>query len=315
MINKVINFFSGNLQLMILLLFVLVPLVIVGWLILLNWKSSENYELFKPVIGGLLVACFLILTTFFSPIEPIKYKTDIVVLTKNDVILGFPILSKGFPEPLNGYDKISTLIFELNQNKIKPTPKENHQYVLELIEYASMRWIGDNYPMHWQLDRSWIRGLSGGGGQILVKPGAETYPEEVELRELLKDNMYSASPSVSEPRFIFLPHGTKITYKNHIITLDNNNIQIQIVFGKAQFMEKLGADLGGDLEKDYGPNLYAHYFTVEWTINTKRPRRWSPRTKEQIEWAKEIGESYAKAFSFLALEQTLMEKYRIKGAE
>ncbi len=97
--------------------------------------------------------------------------------------------------------------------------------------------------------------------------------------------------------------------KNHVITLDNSNIQIKITFGKTRFKEKLGVDLGAHLERDYGPGLYAHYFTVEWVINTKRLRRWSTRTKEQIGWAKEVGESYQTAFSFSLLEQALNKRY------
>ncbi len=60
MINKMINFFASNLQLMVLLAFVFVSIFIIS-LICLNWRSSENYELLKPAMGGLLVSGFFIL--------------------------------------------------------------------------------------------------------------------------------------------------------------------------------------------------------------------------------------------------------------
>ena len=235
-------------------------------------------------------------------------------MTKQRQFVPFPILSM-YSEPGYGYSDISIFVGLCQTKGIKIIPVQGRQYITELLELESVLWIASQYRQHWQVQREWFSGFSGGGGSSKIALDADREKTQVRIAELLKDNLYAArAEQIYTDKYIYLPKGTKAIYdqKLHFIEFDNKQINMKIKFtnvggsalGAGTAAEKLKANLQEDV---YG-SVWASYFTVNFTIIPKRFRRWSPATKKQLAWANELATNYDKAFSFSMLKQIIEKK-------
>ncbi len=309
----------ANIQAVFILLYVLFFLWVLS-LTILNYGSAENYELLKPIAGGMFIALFFVVTSFFSPIETKQSTTPIAVLSRQDIVskqeryTPFPHLSM-YDEPAYGYADISTLVGLCQTKGIEIKPVEGRQYITELIELETVLWIASQYRQHWQVQREWFSGFSGGGGNSRVAPDADKKIEQIRIADLLKENLYATkAKEIYVDQYIYLPKGTKATYdrERHSIEFDNAQTNLKIEFknvggsalGAGVAAEKLKANLQEDV---YG-RVWAGHFIVNFKISPKRFRRWSPSTKKQLAWANELVANYDKAFSFSVLKQLINEK-------
>lgn len=306
-------------QAVIIFLYVLIFLCIFS-LTILNYGSAENYELLKPIAGGMLISLFFVVTSFLSPVEIEQYTTPVAVLSRQDILtkqerfVSFPHLS-AYDEPGYGYSDISTFVGLCQAKGIEITPVKDRQYVTELLELESVLWIASQYRHHWQVQREWFSGFSGGGGSSRIALDADKEKAQFRIVELLRDNLYAIrAEQVYSDKYIYLPKGTKATYnrKLHFIEFDNNQINIRIKFtnvgGSALGAGNAAEKLKTNLQEDVYGHIWASYFTVNFTITPKRLRRWSPATKKQLTWANELATSYDKAFSFSTLKIIIDKK-------
>lgn len=289
-------------------------------LAILNYGSAENYDLLKPIIGGMLLSFFFVLSSFLTPVEVKQFITPVSVLSRKDVFtkeehfIAFPYLSI-YDEPGYGYSEISSLAGLLQTKGIIIKPIEDRQYLTELIEFETVLWIASQYRQHWQVQREWFSGFSGGGGSSRIAPDADKEREVILITDLLKDNLYAVKgEEISFDKYLYLPKGTKAIYnrERHFVEFDNKQINIKI-----EFMNVGGSTLGVGVaadklklnmdEKTYGP-IWAGHFTVRFTVMPKRARHWSISTKKQLAWANELSTNYDKAFSFLTLKQLIEKK-------
>lgn len=212
---------------------------------------------------------------------------------------------------------MATMVASLQTKEIDVKPVEGRQYLTELMELKTILWIASQYRQHWQVQREWFSGFSGGGGSSRIAVGADKRTEVVRIRiaDLLKDNLYAAKvEEIATDRYIYLPQGTKAVYdrKNHFIEFDNAHMNMKITFcnvGGSALDAGVEADkLKANLQEQIYGRVWAGHFTVNFKITPKRIRRWSPSTKKQIAWAKDLVSSYDRAFSFSVLKQLIKEK-------
>lgn len=77
-------------------------------LMVLNYGSAENYNLLKPIAGGMFVSLFFIVSYLFAPLEVAEETTPIVMLSRQDIAskqesyVSFPHLSM-YDDPGYGY--------------------------------------------------------------------------------------------------------------------------------------------------------------------------------------------------------------------
>ncbi|MFA5337822.1 MAG: hypothetical protein WC330_05780 [Candidatus Omnitrophota bacterium] len=288
-------------------------------LTLLNYGSNENYELLKPIAGGLLVSLFFVISSLFSPIEIKQYTIPIVILSRQDIatkqerFLSFPYFA-AFDDPGYGYSDISSLAAQLGAKGVEIIPVKDRQYLTELLELESILWVASQYPTHWQVQREWFNGFSGGGGSMKIMPDADKEKVELGIADLLKSNLYVAKVKDDYfNRYIYLPKGMRATYnqKLHSIEFDNNRVNIKIRFtnvgGSTLGAGYLSQKLKADLQEDAYGKIWVGHFTANFMITPKMLTRWSPDTKKQIAWANELATNYDKAFSFYIVKQLIEE--------
>ncbi|UCH72271.1 MAG: hypothetical protein JSW62_01615 [Thermoplasmatales archaeon] len=312
-IKKLIGFLMAHIQAIIIILY---GLVSVGLLIiaLLNYGSAENYELLKPIAGGMFISLFFVVSSLFSPIEAKQYTVPVAILSRKDQFVSFPHLSI-YDEPGYGYSNISTLVGLCRTREIEIVPIEGRQYLTELLELETLLWIASEYRQHWQVQREWFSGVSGGGGSSNVAPDADREKAQLSIAELLKDNLYAVkAEQIFIDKNIYLPKGTKATYDQELnfVEFENNHINMKIKFtnvgGSALGAGVVAEKLKAKLQEDVYGSIWVGHFTVKFTITPKRLRRWSPATKKQLAWANELATNYDKAFSFSILKQIIEEK-------
>jgi len=318
-VKKPLEAVMAHIQAVIIFAYIVVFLWILTVLIF-NYGSIENYELLKPIAAGMLISLFFVISSFLSPIEAKQYTTPVAILsqksilTNQDQFKSFPHLSM-YDEPGYGYSDITTFVGLCLNRGIEFIPVEDRQYITELLELESVLWIASQYRQHWDVQREWFSGFSGGGGNSRIASDADKEKTQLRIAKLLEDNLYAAkAEEVFIDKYIYLPKGTKATYDRgrHLIEFDNNRINMKIKFtnvgGSALGLGTAAEKLKARFQEDIYGKVWVSHFTVNFTIMPKRYRRWSPATKKQFAWANELAVNYDKAFSFSILKQLIEQK-------
>lgn len=295
------------------------------YLVYINRGSEQSYMLIKPVLGGLGIALFFIFSYLFSPLPQLDNTTDILLLTQDKAnivpIENWTVLRFG-PQPSSGYFHIygENLGFKSNLSKEKAgsVSMGGDSYFLELVEWSTLTWIAQNYPMHWQIERSWFSGISGGGGSISAAKDADKETIKIAIDSLLKNNRFAEEykKRTKSPLFIYLPKDTKMKYKKLINNFRSFIIENKHIYLELSFSYKGGGSLGAthlaEKIKEKAGTGWSHHISVRFKMRPQRIRRWSPLTKKQGEWIRNLSAYYNESFSWYILRDKL-EKVLLKG--
>ena len=286
-----------------------VVFIVLGALVLTK-GSQQNLELIRPILGGIGVAWFFLIASLFSPLADVHYKTKIFLLArdKGEIIpfeyftaRYFPVANSSGCMHING----EALSFSNSVSKKEESSLNivNSDYFLDLAEWATFTWIIKNYP-HWQAEREWSDGLSGGGGAIWVPDTAYKKTERIDLVSLLKENVFAEKKKEQGGQiYICLPEGTKASYKRmhdlyHKVVFENDNIILEILF-----MHNGGGAVGASklaekIQQEARETLEGHRISIVYNVRVKRVYRWSKLTAEQLAWVEVLYKLYNESFSW-----------------
>jgi len=305
MINNIFTFL-----ILIILPVAFIIMLTIAWL---NKGSEQSYNLLWPIIGGAVAAVFFFAKTFYTPLPTINQNVNILLLTseKEIIPLSLKIADKVLFKPSDGYDHICSEFLSYKHNNKNLEKKDHNISYFDLIEWSTLTWISRQYPGHWQIQRNWFDGISGGGGSISRAVNAEKEVEEITIFNLLQENQFAKEfkRKHGDNIFLYLPSCTEAKYNKispeySTLELLNRNIVIKITF-EGVGGGVLGASALGEKISKKVHSGYTKHFMINISVKPLRMRRFSMRTQTQIDWAKELMQFYYDSFSWDILKNNL----------
>jgi hypothetical protein len=304
----------GGQMRMLLVLGFLIFAIVLGFFIFIVWVNGASEKVvlpfFKAAFLPLIAAAGLLLYDLLLPLP--KKTLDIpVLILRNDSYQLLPLLNH--VETIGhstgeGYWRLNTLsfIWRDKAEKIGPLPPQDELpfFYSDLLELAVWQWIGETFPIHWQVERRFFRGISSAGGSIKPKGDfkRQTIKTPDEIANLLKGN--SLLPIMKDHlRPIFLPEGT-------IVSVDRSNGRRTYEFRNEYALFEITIEIAGGEQVGAGKvadalrsshNLqgtWANHFFVGFRFSPDRLRRWSSEVEKQDQWVSQIMELFQEAFDW-----------------
>ncbi|GEM_PF-6743697 len=281
------------------------------YLSLLNKGSQESLELLKPIITAL--GTFVLLYNFLlTPHDHIERKVRIVLLTDKSRLVDFQTL---IPlekwHDLSGQSHISLLNNFALQEPDNPFNPRSQDNILQFIEWVTLSWMAQKYSSHWYVEENWFQGVSGGGGSIHAKKGAEKDPKITSIKELIPSNIFAEKYDVMTTR-ICLPKDMKHSFdkEKHILRLEDDYSKVEFRFFYSGGSKKGVSEFVKLIEHQRGPLSDEWFYHIEVDINVsfKMMRRWSVKTKQEKEWLSDFINQYDRAFSWETLMSVIDSK-------
>jgi len=283
------------------------------WLVITNLGSQQNYELLKPILGGLGIAAYFIIMWIFAPFQDVEYKTNILIVVdgkKNPIPL-HKLIPKAIG--LKSYDGYMQLC-QTSVNFFNETNIQEKSCFVDLVELTTLLWIASNYPLHWQVERDEFQAVDMGEGSTRTPEGSDKAVERINIYSLLKGNKLAALRSEKNSYvpfdYIYLPKGTKAIYKrisdlDHKITFDNKNMVLDISFigGSGSIVDR--SDLAKKIKNNGFPAEWSERIIVCFKPRIKRLLRWSIPTEKQQKWVTNLAKFYNESFSWEVLKDKI----------
>jgi hypothetical protein len=288
------------------------------WIIWINRESElVTSVFFKTIAAPIIVALAILVYELAAPLPDDKARVEVMVVQSPGIGLlpvgGLLLLSDS--SHANGYMKLQSIVAmceangKTNAGALLAAPNA----VTDLLELAMWDWLGERYPLHWDVNRAWFQGLSGGGGSISTKRDAEAHPRFLsskEIRDYLSQNSFiKAGLENSIPHHVCLPSGSRLERSNELgarkTVIETPyvifSIQIQGVGG-----EQLGAgSLAEKIKAKYPGSWWAGHYVVSFDCKYRRFYRWSPATAKQKAWVTEIIEAFKRDFDWQLVREDL----------
>jgi len=295
-------------------------LILLSIYIYYNRESTNSIELFTKIFIAFIAAFLIIILDIFKPAVSDTKTVKVLILRNDD-----DVETNDFSDRLlkinpftNGYyllHQVNLFSKKIEDNKDKKT------IALDLIESTFWVWLAKTYNIHWEVDKTYFEGISGGGGNIEISKNAEKETTKYKLDKLkvdLKDNYYEISPGFFWG--LSLPKNTKVTFlerssHERTVLFSNNYIQFKIsiyqIGNSGLNFSNLGETIIQSLSKYYHEpdKFYTNNIIVEFNCDYSRWLKGSPTTKKQKFWVNEIMDDFYKDFDWEKLKPEIEKIY------
>lgn len=306
------------------IVFLIIIIILTGlliWFFALNYGSNKLNQTLVKIVGFLAAALVFIFLDIFSVNNELTSTIKVLIPRSKDVYIVDEFANKldyiGSNQA-KGYHLMNKVMF-LSKFDTKKQFKDESTPSTDIVEMTFWMWMSYKYGLHWQVVNEEFIGFRGIGGSTGTKAeNANKFTKFItyaEMSEVLRDN----SLELPEGFYcgIHLPNNSTLRvlksneYKrSYLINTKNikTTITIMCVGNSDMKYSKLGDSIIRDLPKG---EWHSNNIRVTFETKIKRARIFSPDTKDQIEWIKEIQDDFYNEFDW-SLVKIDLEKFYLK---
>jgi hypothetical protein len=308
-----------------ILIFIVVLLIGTLLVFLIINRADEKFnQILSKILIALIAAIVLIGFELLIPPKPIEKKVKVLILcdkSNTDISKLAWKLIKTNSKHKNGYSLMGRV------ETFSSTQLENKQtnFVdigLDNLEYSFWAWLGERYSIHWDTEREYFEGISGGGGSIRRASDASEKTrayEYQELKDLFKSNHLMPEKEGMFCHKVHFPQNTVIEIKKHSNSrreylIKNKYYNLTIAMYSIFSTELSGTSLGNKIISDSTNTwnkLYTRGFIVNMKCEFSRIRKGSPELIKQKKWVTEIMNGFEYDFSWENIEPELVKAYEL----
>ncbi len=307
------------------IVFLIIIVILTGlliWFFALNYGSNKLNQTLVKIVGFLAAALVFIFLDVFLVNNEMTSTIKVLLPRSEDTYIFDELFNKldyiG-SDHLKGYDLMSQEMYFLKFDAEKQFTNESARS-LDIVEMTFWNWMSNKYALHWQVVNEEFIGFRGIGG-CKGNSKAENANDSTkfisydEMSEILRNNTLELSRvfygGIHLPEKSILSVLKRDKYeRSYLINTKNIETKISIRSVGNGFMEhsRLGDSLIKDLPKG---KWHSNNIIVTLETKTKRARIFSPETKKQIAWIKEIQDDFYNDFDWSLIKIDL-EKFYLK---
>lgn len=279
-----------------------VTLAAVFYILFLNRASESVIPIVFKVIAAVLAAMAILVIDLSKATETLHLKTSFLVLrNKNADLLNLQPVTVALNLPSwNAYNLLYEIwLFRGYTPQSKSFSKDDRIFD-ELLAATFLKWMANHYYLHWEMEHNYVTGISGGGGHAFQKEGRDQKTYKYQFGD--SGNGFL----VNDPVFneIHLPEGSEANLHTSNLesafTIKNRNMTFKF---KALRLGSSGVShsiLGDRIDahlKEPG-SFYALDYIITLDATFSRLLRWSPNTKKQMKWMKQVFKNFETDFNW-----------------
>lgn len=292
----------------ILLIISLLFFIAIGALIYLNRGGEQMVSItIKSLLIPVLAGAGLLLIEFTKPLNNFNDKLHIGFVDDPKIM---SILNNRTDGELNkGIMQYWMLLSKVKEENSET--KLKYDDVKNFIQVFIIDVLANRNSTHWDIDydnEDWF--FESGSTVISTKLDAEKNPENLSIGQL--QNETDTNPFLTKMdsnRKIYLPKNSKLTLGDglhNLMEIETDNVTIKISItnmstahlphSAGETADKFRKKLGLPLDESYLINFYGS--TLNYKIEPKRIKRWSPKTLKEIKWGEDTFNHIQKLISW-----------------
>lgn len=305
----------------IMLLTILIGIVsFLSWILFINRGDDKFIEVFLQIILVVVAGVIILLFKLFSPIENLNEKVHVLLLRDQYLTYTREFSRRLLMDDIknNGYEIIMR-VEAFSFDNIKKTEENGGSIGMDVMEYAFFVWLGESYLLHWDNERIYFDGISGGGGQIFAKKDADKKVSTLKYEQLrekltsnqimpLKNGLFSNISYPKETDFVVLRHdkiAREYSFKNSYI---NFKISIRKASQGILSSTKLAESILKTLPSEN--KWQTEEFVISFECTYSKLRRGNPSLIKQKKWVEEIVNGVKKDFDWGNVKEDIIKVYK-----
>lgn len=279
-----------------------VVLVAVFIILFLNRGSDSVVPILFKVTAAVVAAAVLLAIDLSKAPETLHSKTSFLILRNKDAeLLNLTPVTVALNVPQwHAYNLLGEIwLFRGYTPQNELFSMDEHVFD-ELLVATFLKWMANHYHLHWEMEHNYIAGISGGGGHASQKEGRDKDTATYRFADSA-NGFLVRDPVLNEIR---LPKGSEASLRTtsleSVFTIKNRNMTFTF---KALRLGNSGVSysiLGDRIDarlKEPG-SFYAHDYIITLDATFSRLLRWSPHTRKQKEWMKQVFSNFGTDFNW-----------------
>lgn len=314
---------SKTLGIIVLVIIFVFIILFLSWFLYINRADAKYNQIFSKFLIALIAAIILIGFELFVPLNPVEKKIKVLTLRNKrytNISEFSNKLLKINSDFKNGYVLMSW-IEKFSSKQLKNVDYDAESVGLDNLEYSFWAWLGERYSIHWDIERDFFEGISGGGGNTSKANNADKETKVYTYQEIR--NLLTANQLLPDKRGVFFkihfPKNTIIKIKIHSkhrreYLIKNRYYALTITLYSIGTSGLTYTNLGEKIKaalKDKNDEWFSDRLIVNMKCKFSTLRKGSPELKKQKEWITDIMNEFEHDFDWNNLKLELEKAYGI----